>query len=353
MKKRTRLATHSLLLALSVGLTGCMGGEEERMQLAYGVVRDEVPTRIVVVEDDGTDSERVTGARRGHNPILPRWSPDGQKIAFVRYNPAGGPGAVQTYLVNADGSGERRLGEGTQPRWTGDGRFVIVERPRIAPQNSTLHVLPLAGGAARRLTIGSNPAISNDGTRVAFVRHTFRKISAREYEETSSALYTIRVDGTGLRRIAQIKRPGGRMTQPQWLPGDRGIAVIERPTGLGGPLVTYVQGKRRVVVPEVGETFDWSPVGDLVAYTEGGLIFIVRPDGTEVDSYGQSNAIDIGWSPDGKKVAFSVQEVLQTEVEFIGVYTIDVEKQERRRIVFTDGIASYFDWRPLPAEDEE
>ncbi len=323
------------------------------MQLAYGVVRDDVPTRIVVVEDDGTDGERVTGARRGFNPILPRWSPDGERIAFVRYNPAGGPGAQQTYVVNADGSGERRVGEGTQPRWTKDGRFLVVERPRLAPQSSTLHVLPVSEGEERQLAEGSNPAVSNDGTTVVFVRHVFGPKSGDNYPVKTSFLNTIRVDGTGLRRVAQLKGPG-RFTQPQWLPGDRGIVVIERQGGLGGPLVTYSQeGARAVVVPKVGETYDWSPLDDLVAYTEGGLIFVIRPDGTEVDSYGQSNAIDIGWSPDGKKVAFSVQEILETEAEFIGIYTLDVEKQERRRIVFTDGFVAYFDWRPLPPADEE
>jgi Tol biopolymer transport system component len=329
-----------------------MGGEEERMKLAYGVVRDEIPTRIVVVEDDGTDGERVTGARRGQNPILPRWSPDGERIAFVRSNPAGGPSAFRTYVVNADGSGERSVGEGTQPRWTKDGAFLVVERPRLPPKNSTLHVVPVSGGEGRALTEGTNAVVSNDGTRVAFVRQTFGPRVDKNYPVETSFLYTIGLDGTGLRKVAEIKGPTF-FRQPQWLPGDRGIAVIERQGGLAGPLVTYSEaGARDVVVPKVGETYDWSPLDDLVSYTEGGLIFIVRPDGTEVDSYGQSNAIDIGWSPDGKKVAFSVQEVVDTEAEFIGIYTIDVEKQERRRIVFTDGFVAYFDWQPLPPEDE-
>lgn len=327
-----------------------MGGDEDKMQLAYGVVRDEVPTRIVVVDEDGKNAERVTGARRGQNPILPRWSPDGGRIAFVRSNPAGGPGAFQVYVVNADGSGERRLGEGTQPRWTRD-ESLVVERPRLAPRNSMLHVLSLDGGD-RPLTQGTNAVVSNDGTRVAFARHVFGAKVGEDYPVKTSYLYTIRLDGTGLQRVAQLKGPD-RFSQPQWLPGDRGIAVIERQGGLGGPLVTYTGGRRDVVVPKIGETYDWSPLDDLVAYTEGGLIFIVRPDGSEVDSYGQSNAIDIGWSPDGTKVAFSIQEVLDTEAQFIGIYTIDVEEQERRRIVFTDGFVSYFDWRPRPPEDEE
>jgi TolB protein len=350
MEKRKHLIGHSLFLVLAVAVAaGCMGGEEKRMQVAYGVVRDDVPTRITVVEDDGSDAERVTGAIRGRSPVLPTWSPDGKRLAFVRYNPAGGPGAVQVYVVNADGSGERHLGEGTLPQWTRDGRFLVVERVQTPPKSSTIHVLAVDGSGQRRLAVGSSPVVSHRGSTVAFVRHMYRPNGA----VATSSLYTISLDGTGLRLRSRMKGPG-RLIQPSWLPNDSAFAVIERQGGLGGPLVTISpSGRRRVVVPTVGETYDWSPKGDLVAYTRGGILYIIRPDGTEVDSYGQSNAIDIEWSPDGKKIAFSVLEVVETGAEFIGLYVIDLEQDDpvRRRFVLADGFVAYLDWRPLPPND--
>jgi hypothetical protein len=105
-----------------------------------------------------------------------------------------------------------------------------------------------------------------------------------------------------------------------------------------------------VIVPKVGETYDWSPKGDLVAYTLGDELSIVRPDGTEVDTYGRSSAIDIEWSPDGKMIGFSIQEVLQTG-QFVGVYVIEIDKGERRRFVITDGSVAFLDWRPEPPSD--
>jgi TolB protein len=348
-RMRKRLASfRPTLVLLLVALAGCMGDEEKRMEVAYGVVRDDVPTRIIVVEDDGTDGRRVSGARRGHSPVLPKWSPDGRRIAFVRFNPLGGPGSLQVYVVNADGSGERRLGEGTLPVWTRDGRFLIVERTAAPPKPSTLHVISVDGGGERRLTLGSGPALSHRGSRIAFIRQTYRRTADGKYEVASASLHTISLDGTGLRRVARVK---GRLREPAWLPNDSAIAVLKG--GLGGPLITVsTNGRQRVVVPKVDETYDWSPKGDLIAYTQGGLLYIVRPDGTEVDAYGQSNAIDIEWSPDGKKVAFTVQEVLQTEAEFIGIYTIDLEKQERRRFVLADGFVAYLDWRPILPDDD-
>ena len=351
MRKRTRAIRHSPLLLLAV-LAGCMGGDEDHMEIAYGVVRDDIPTRIIVVRDDGKDARRVTGAQRGKSPVLPAWSPDGQRIAFVRYNPAGGPGAVQTYVVNADGSNERHLGEGTLPQWTRDGRSVVVERVRTPPKSSTIHVLSVDGEGDRRLTDGSAPAVSNDGSRIAFVRHTYKPPQNGACCVVATSTHnTISLDGTGLQQIARMKGPG-RFIQPSWLPGDTAVAAVERQGGLAGPLVTVTpSGQRRVVVRPVGETYDWSPTGNFVSYTRGGVLYIIRPDGSEVDSFGQSDAIDIEFSPDGKKIAFSVLEVVETGAEFIGIYIVDLEENLRERIVVADGFVAYLDWRPLQTED--
>jgi Tol biopolymer transport system component len=239
------------------------------------------------------------------------------------------------------------------PQWSSDGRFLVVEQPRGAPPKvSTINVLPVDGGRQRLLTTGSEPAISFRGSRVAFVRHTYRRAGDKFVVATSS-LYTIGLDGTDLRRLARINGPG-RFTQPSFLPDDSAVAVIERRGGLGGPLVTHSRDRgRRVIVPNVGETYDWSPIGDLVAYTRDGILYVVRPDGTEVDALGQSNAIDIEWSPDGKKVAFSVQEILETDVAFVGLYVIEFDENEgkRRRFVVAEGFAAYLDWAPLPPEE--
>ena len=353
MRKRTRAIRHSPLLLLAV-LAGCMGGDEDHMEIAYGVVRDDIPTRIIVVRDDGKDARRVTGAQRGKSPVLPAWSPDGQRIAFVRYNPAGGPGAVQAYVVNADGSNERHLGEGTLPQWTRDGRFVVVERVRTPPKSSTIHVLSVDGEGDRQLTEGSAPAVSNDGSRIAFVRHTYKPPQQGACcLVATSTLNTISLDGTGLRQISSMKGPG-RYIQPSWLPGDTAVAAVERQGGLAGPLVTVTpSGQRRVVIRPVGETYDWSPTGDFVSYTRGGVLYTIRPDGTEVDSYGLSDAIDIEFSPDGKKIAFSVLEVVETGTEFIGIYIVDLEETLRERIVVADGFVAYLDWRPLAADDDD
>jgi len=350
MKKRRRLIGHSLAL-LGLILVGGCGGGEKHDEIAYSTVRDEVPTRIIVVQDDGKKARRVSGAKRGANPALPIWSPDGQKIAFVRYRPQGGVSSLMTSIVNEDGTGEREIAEGTLPGWANGGTSLVVERPLAAPKLSTIYVLSVDGKTApRKLVVGSSPAVSHDGKRVAFVRYAYKRKPGGECcITTKTELLTIGVDGSGLRRLSQTGLKG-QYTQPSWLPGDSEIAVLERLGGLGGPLWTVsLSGAKKKIANSVGETYDWSPKGDLVAYTNGGLIYVIRPDGTEVENYGQSNAIDIEWSPDGKKVAFSMQEALEN-MQFVGLYLIDLDKHERRRFVIADGYAAYLDWRPDVAD---
>jgi Tol biopolymer transport system component len=255
--------------------------------------------------------------------------------------------------VNEDGSGERDLGVGTLPTWTSDSRSVVVERLAGPGRNSTIHVYSADGRNRRMLTSGSGPAVSPDGSRIAFVRFTYRQSPNGDFIPTSTSLHTISVDGTGLRQLARTTVRNRRWIQPKWA-SDTLVSVIERTGAVAGsgPILTFsMSGQRRVVVPRVGETYDWSPSGDRLAYGLADQLIIARRDGTELDTYGNSSAIDIDWSPDGKKVAFSIPEVLETG-QYVGLYTINLEEEERRRFVITDGFAAYLDYRPLVADEE-
>ena len=57
---------------------------------------------IYVMNADGSGEKRLT--RNPSHDASPAWSPDGRKIAFIRNlrNP-------DIYVMNADGSGQRRL----------------------------------------------------------------------------------------------------------------------------------------------------------------------------------------------------------------------------------------------------
>jgi len=351
MEKRRRAIGHSLLLGVLV-LAGCGGGGEAHPELAYGVVRDEVPSRIVVVTDEGKDAQRVTVGRLGSVTSLPEWSPDGRRIAFVRYRAVAGSGGrgtnFEVHVVNADGTAERRIGEGSSPRWTSDGRFLLVERARRGTRASDIYVLSVDGSGERRLTAGSSPVPSHRGSRIAFVRYVYRLDAGGECcIVVSSALYAISLNGSGLRRLARITRPGTHFSQPDWLSDDSAVSVVERTdVAVGGRLVTFSRTTgRRVIVPNVGEAYDWSPQGGRLAYTYGASTFIARSDGTTVTTFSGIDAFDVNWSPDGKEIALSVNDDPVSNRR-VGIYVAAADDDRPRRVATEQGSAAYLDWRP-------
>ena len=67
----------------------------------------------------------------------PAWSPDGRRIAFLSRR----DGNKAVYLVNADGSGQRRLTRDASntatPAWSPDGRKIAFESVRDGQTAST------------------------------------------------------------------------------------------------------------------------------------------------------------------------------------------------------------------------
>jgi len=110
----------------------------------------------------------------------PRLSPDGAEVAFIRQEPTSDRGYASTlYTVPADGDGEPEaftMGSGmnSQPRWSPSGDRIAFVSTRGDTDRPQLWVAPTDGGEARRVTdvpggIGSL-TWSPDGERIAFLQ---------------------------------------------------------------------------------------------------------------------------------------------------------------------------------------
>jgi Tol biopolymer transport system component len=157
---------------------------------------------------------------RGIRQTEPRFSPDGAWIAYSSETLTRFP-AIR--LMRPDGSGDRRLADrngGTSLSWTPDGRALVYDEPDLFhafSHFSDLRTVELASGRVRWLTRGlraRDPDVAPDGGSIVFVR----RLGDR------SDLYTIGLDGHGLRRLTN-SAPGTQWSGPHWRPQGDVIAA--------------------------------------------------------------------------------------------------------------------------------
>jgi len=154
-----------------------------------------------------------SGARKlPYIPLIAVWSPDGRQIAFVGNRATGlpGPGAAgykddsEIYVMNADGSGTRRLthnlGYDGAPAWSPDGRKIAFQsQRRFGGSKAEIYVMNADGSGKRNLTRNpandGSPSWSPDGRRIAFVSNRDGRPEA----------HVMNADGSGQRSLTQGK----------------------------------------------------------------------------------------------------------------------------------------------------
>lgn len=125
----------------------------------------------------GGASVNLTRRRRfPYDAEDPAWSPDGKQIAFSN---VGASGRSEIYVMNADGTGERKLvgmgGDLFSPTWSPDGRRVAF-MSNVNRQQGVYspYAVRTDGHGLTRLTdavaADSGPAWSPDGKEIAFSR---------------------------------------------------------------------------------------------------------------------------------------------------------------------------------------
>lgn len=253
---------------------------------------------IYVMNADGTSLVNLTGGptdiESGASELNPRWSPDGQSIAF--------DGDDGLYVIDADGSNLRRMADGQQGAWSPDGQTLAFQG-----RNAAIQIIASDGTREMQLTQGLDlaelPTWSPDGTKLAFLG-----VLGDEKE-----IYVVNADGSGLTRITDA--PTNDVGSPKWSP----------------------DGKRLVFQAAADGNWD---------------IHVVNADGTNqtniTNQPGDENSP--AWSPDGTKIAFVAGEAVSLDVRNVqtfDVYVVNPDGTGLTRLTTDAAPDNHLAWRPI------
>ena len=274
-------------------------------------------------------------------------SPDGKRIV---YSTCQFPNASSTYTRNQD------------PDVEVAGEDEIYERGRYQYE---IAVVSLAGGEPRRLTrdfrLDHYPVWSPDGKRIIYVSNPETSFQFGAQHSFNTQLFSMAVDGTDVQRITPPELKGVVLAPPVWSPDGERLAFLVnegeywqfRPyrktlytVRIDGTVLTRI-------AEDAVSVASWSPDGQRLAVAKyfGDYVglFTLAADGsderlittiTEREELENSNSRykfaihTVSWSPDGKQILYSCD---------LGACVVDIESG-----VVTGLVEDVYEWGDEP-----
>lgn len=246
---------------------------------------------ICVINPDGTGFMQLTDDGVSYRS---RWSPDGQKIAFL----SGVPPAVSLHVINADGSDRRELVPSQADiydfKWSPDGTSILVylkTRTTIKPEEAQV-VKVTDGSSTKRM--GSSEW-------------------ARGWNHWAP-------------QGAEVLNPDKRLIErlpegiawPEWSPNGIYLAFIYEgkliitDTAIANQPEKWRPSKQEPPCDRIG---DWLFDSSKLLFFARGNVCSINFDEKDVVNLSMSSAEDACWSPDGSQIAYTSTDGRKTNTE--------------------------------------
>jgi Tol biopolymer transport system component len=192
--------------------------------------------RLYTINRDGSDQRLVFDDQPGYNDLFPGYTPDGRRLVFQRCLPDDGVCAI--YSVGLDGAALRALTQFKPgpneandywPTVAPDGR-IAFGRFGAGGITSQVYVMGAAGAGAHPITPPALLAVPGEWTpdsrQLVINSNGFGFQGSR----LNAAIYRVRPDGTGLRRLTRPDYPHNDILPSPSPAGDRVVFVGDRLT---------------------------------------------------------------------------------------------------------------------------
>jgi TolB protein len=203
------------------------------------------------------------------------------------------------------------------------------------------------------------PAISPDGTRIAYTRQFG---NPRHGELAHAGIYTVRIDGSNLRRVTLPPTRSAEDLEPQWPPDGARIVFVRynitlAPKGKQALFIVNADGSglRRVTkyAIKAGDGPDWSPDGTQILFRSPQTddfancdIWTIHADGTGLRQVTRAapgvKVYSASFSPDGTAITLGMSGVDGNP----DVYRIGSDGSGLTPVTRTPGYDSAPDWGP-------